>query len=49
MGPSWKERIFMVLLGVATASGLTVLILILVEATSVLLPAKTKVSLDWWG
>nr|XP_023422152.1 ectonucleoside triphosphate diphosphohydrolase 8 isoform X3 [Cavia porcellus] len=42
MGPSWKERIFMVLLGVATASGLTVLILILVEATSVLLPAKTK-------
>ncbi|XP_021117261.1 ectonucleoside triphosphate diphosphohydrolase 8 isoform X6 [Heterocephalus glaber] len=42
MGLSCKERIFMVLLGVATASGLTVLVLLLVEATSVLLPAETK-------
>ncbi|KFO21446.1 ectonucleoside triphosphate diphosphohydrolase 8 isoform X1 [Fukomys damarensis] len=42
MGLSWKEWIFMVLLGVATASGLTVLVLILVETTSILLPAETK-------
>lgn len=33
----------MVLLGVAAASGLTMLILILVKATNVLLPADTKV------
>ncbi|XP_006233701.1 ectonucleoside triphosphate diphosphohydrolase 8 isoform X1 [Rattus norvegicus] len=39
---SWKERVFMVLLGVAAASGLTMLILILVKATNVLLPADTK-------
>lgn len=32
----------MVLLGVAAASGLTMLILILVKATNVLLPADTK-------
>lgn len=42
MGLSWKERVFMVLLGAAAASGLTVLILVLVEATDVLLPADTK-------
>uniref|UniRef100_A0A8C2YNY6 Ectonucleoside triphosphate diphosphohydrolase 8 n=1 Tax=Chinchilla lanigera TaxID=34839 RepID=A0A8C2YNY6_CHILA len=42
MGSTWKEQIFMVLLGVATASGLTVLVLILIEATTVLLPAETK-------
>ncbi|XP_029418438.1 ectonucleoside triphosphate diphosphohydrolase 8 isoform X3 [Nannospalax galili] len=42
MGLTWKKRVFMALLGVATASGLTVLILILVEATNVLLPADTK-------
>lgn len=39
---SRKERVFMVLLGVAAASGLTMLILILVKATNVLLPADTK-------
>nr|XP_045017169.1 ectonucleoside triphosphate diphosphohydrolase 8 isoform X2 [Jaculus jaculus] len=42
MGLSWKERVFMTLLGAATASGLTVLVLILVEATYVLLPAHIK-------
>ncbi|XP_012884881.1 PREDICTED: ectonucleoside triphosphate diphosphohydrolase 8 isoform X2 [Dipodomys ordii] len=42
MSLSWKERAFLALLGAATASGLTVLILILVEASSVLLPADTK-------
>lgn len=45
MGLSWKERVFMTLLGVAAASGLTMLILILVKATNVLLPADTKVRL----
>lgn len=43
MALSWKERVFMALLGTATASGLTVLVLILVEATNILLPADTKV------
>lgn len=43
MGLSWKERVFMALLGVAAASGLTMLVLILVKATNVLLPAGTKV------
>jgi hypothetical protein len=43
MGLSWKERVFMALLGAATISGLTVLILILVQATYVLLPADNKV------
>ncbi|XP_069871278.1 ectonucleoside triphosphate diphosphohydrolase 8 isoform X2 [Dipodomys merriami] len=42
MSLSWKERAFLALLGAATASGLTVLILILVEASRVLLPADTK-------
>ncbi|XP_042528624.1 ectonucleoside triphosphate diphosphohydrolase 8 isoform X3 [Dipodomys spectabilis] len=42
MSLSWKERAFLALLGAATASGLVVLILILVEASSVLLPADTK-------
>ncbi|XP_029392930.1 ectonucleoside triphosphate diphosphohydrolase 8 isoform X3 [Mus pahari] len=42
MGRSWKERVFMTLLGVAAASGLTMLILILVKATNVLLPADAK-------
>uniref|UniRef100_A0A8C6HXU3 Ectonucleoside triphosphate diphosphohydrolase 8 n=1 Tax=Mus spicilegus TaxID=10103 RepID=A0A8C6HXU3_MUSSI len=42
MGLSWKERVFMALLGVAAASGLTMLVLILVKATNVLLPADTK-------
>nr|XP_020020818.1 ectonucleoside triphosphate diphosphohydrolase 8 isoform X1 [Castor canadensis] len=42
MGLSWKERVFMALLGAATISGLTVLILILVQATYVLLPADNK-------
>uniref|UniRef100_A0A8C6ER49 Ectonucleoside triphosphate diphosphohydrolase 8 n=1 Tax=Marmota marmota marmota TaxID=9994 RepID=A0A8C6ER49_MARMA len=42
MALSWKERVFMALLGTATASGLTVLVLILVEATNILLPADTK-------
>ncbi|XP_027622071.1 ectonucleoside triphosphate diphosphohydrolase 8 [Tupaia chinensis] len=39
---SRKEQVFMALLGAAAASGLSVLILILVEATNVLLPADTK-------
>ncbi|XP_030107964.1 ectonucleoside triphosphate diphosphohydrolase 8 isoform X4 [Mus musculus] len=42
MGLSWKERVFMALLGVAAASGLTMLVLILVKAINVLLPADTK-------
>ncbi|KAM9207612.1 ectonucleoside triphosphate diphosphohydrolase 8 isoform 2-T2 [Dugong dugon] len=42
MGLSWKNRVLTVLLGVAAASGLTSLILFLVEATSILLPADTK-------
>lgn len=43
MGLSWKERVFIALLGIAAASGLTMLILILVKATNVFLPADTKV------
>lgn len=39
----WKERVLTALLGAAVASGVTTLILILVKATSVLLPADTKV------
>uniref|UniRef100_A0A8C3WSM3 Ectonucleoside triphosphate diphosphohydrolase 8 n=1 Tax=Catagonus wagneri TaxID=51154 RepID=A0A8C3WSM3_9CETA len=42
MGLTWKERVFTALLWAAAVSGLTTLILILVEATSVLLPAHTK-------
>uniref|UniRef100_A0A8C8VUR4 Ectonucleoside triphosphate diphosphohydrolase 8 n=1 Tax=Peromyscus maniculatus bairdii TaxID=230844 RepID=A0A8C8VUR4_PERMB len=42
MGLSWKERVFIALLGIAAASGLTMLILILVKATDVFLPADTK-------
>ncbi|XP_059115070.1 ectonucleoside triphosphate diphosphohydrolase 8 isoform X3 [Peromyscus eremicus] len=42
MGRSWKERVFIALLGIAAASGLTMLILILVKATDVFLPADTK-------
>nr|XP_012423659.1 PREDICTED: ectonucleoside triphosphate diphosphohydrolase 8 [Odobenus rosmarus divergens] len=42
MGLTWKKRVLTALLGAAAASGLTTLILLLVEATSVLLPADTK-------
>uniref|UniRef100_A0A8C7AY55 Ectonucleoside triphosphate diphosphohydrolase 8 n=1 Tax=Neovison vison TaxID=452646 RepID=A0A8C7AY55_NEOVI len=42
MGLTWKKRVLAALQGAAVASGLTTLILILVEATSVLLPAETK-------
>ncbi|XP_007458991.1 PREDICTED: ectonucleoside triphosphate diphosphohydrolase 8 isoform X2 [Lipotes vexillifer] len=42
MGLTWKERTFTALLGAAVVSGLTTLILFLVEATNVLLPADTK-------
>ncbi|XP_025331785.1 ectonucleoside triphosphate diphosphohydrolase 8 isoform X2 [Canis lupus dingo] len=42
MGPTWKQRVLSTLLGATVASGLTTLILILVEATSVLLPTDTK-------
>ncbi|XP_062063133.1 ectonucleoside triphosphate diphosphohydrolase 8 [Lepus europaeus] len=42
MGLSWKEKVFMALLAAAAVSGLTTLVLILVEATNVLLPAGTK-------
>nr|XP_031306909.1 ectonucleoside triphosphate diphosphohydrolase 8 isoform X2 [Camelus dromedarius] len=42
MGLTQKERVFTVLLGFAAVSGLVTLILILVEATNVLLPADTK-------
>ena len=38
-----KEWVLTALLGTTAASALTTLILILVEATSVLLPADTKV------
>lgn len=43
MGLTWRERAFTALLGAAAVSGLTTLILFLVEATNVLLPADTKV------
>ncbi|XP_032254791.1 ectonucleoside triphosphate diphosphohydrolase 8 isoform X2 [Phoca vitulina] len=42
MGLTWKKRVLTALLGAAAALGLTTLILLLVEATSVLLPADTK-------
>ncbi|XP_029058564.1 ectonucleoside triphosphate diphosphohydrolase 8 isoform X4 [Monodon monoceros] len=42
MGLTWRERAFTALLGAAAVSGLTTLILFLVEATNVLLPADTK-------
>ncbi|KAM6170164.1 ectonucleoside triphosphate diphosphohydrolase 8 [Rhynchocyon petersi] len=42
MGLSRKERILTALLGAAAALGLTALVLVLVEATSILLPAGTK-------
>ncbi|XP_014943020.2 ectonucleoside triphosphate diphosphohydrolase 8 isoform X4 [Acinonyx jubatus] len=42
MGLTWKPRVLTALLGAAVASGLTTLILILVEATDVLLPTDTK-------
>ncbi|XP_057580323.1 ectonucleoside triphosphate diphosphohydrolase 8 [Hippopotamus amphibius kiboko] len=42
MGLTWKQRVFTALLGAAAVSGLTTLILILVGATHVLLPADTK-------
>ncbi|XP_059782133.1 ectonucleoside triphosphate diphosphohydrolase 8 [Balaenoptera ricei] len=42
MGLTRKERVFTALLGAAAVSGLTTLILFLVEATNVLLPADTK-------
>lgn len=40
---TWKERVITALLGVTAASGVTTLILLLVEATNVLLPTDTKV------
>lgn len=43
MGLTWKKRVLAALQGAAVASGLTTLILVLVEATSVLLPAEIKV------
>ncbi|XP_021575167.1 ectonucleoside triphosphate diphosphohydrolase 8 [Carlito syrichta] len=42
MGWSWKKPVFTALLGAAVASGLTVLVLILVEATNVLLSPDIK-------
>ncbi|CAO2598443.1 Ectonucleoside triphosphate diphosphohydrolase 8 [Lemmus lemmus] len=42
MGLSRKERVFIALLGIAAASGLTMLLLVLVKATNVFLPANTK-------
>ncbi|XP_057405444.1 ectonucleoside triphosphate diphosphohydrolase 8 isoform X1 [Balaenoptera acutorostrata] len=42
MGLTRKEQVFTALLGAAAVSGLTTLILFLVEATNVLLPADTK-------
>ncbi|XP_012300656.2 ectonucleoside triphosphate diphosphohydrolase 8 isoform X1 [Aotus nancymaae] len=42
MGLSRKEQVFMALLGASGVAGLTALILLLVEAASVLLPANTK-------
>lgn len=40
-----KGRVLTALLGAAVASGVTTLVLILVEATNVLLPTDTKVCL----
>ncbi|PNJ09694.1 ENTPD8 isoform 3 [Pongo abelii] len=42
MGLSRKEQVFLALLGASGVSGLTALILLLVEATSVLLPTDIK-------
>ncbi|XP_045418751.1 ectonucleoside triphosphate diphosphohydrolase 8 [Lemur catta] len=42
MGLSWKQKVFLALLGTAVALGLTALILVLVEAVNILLPADTK-------
>ncbi|XP_040819513.1 ectonucleoside triphosphate diphosphohydrolase 8 isoform X1 [Ochotona curzoniae] len=42
MGVAQEEQTFTALLGVAAVAGLTTLILLLVEATSVLLPTTTK-------
>ncbi|XP_053412609.1 ectonucleoside triphosphate diphosphohydrolase 8 [Nycticebus coucang] len=42
MGLTQKEQVFTALLGAAVASGLTALVLVLVEAANVLLPAGTK-------
>ncbi|XP_069333269.1 ectonucleoside triphosphate diphosphohydrolase 8 isoform X1 [Eulemur rufifrons] len=42
MGLSWKQKVFLALLGTAVALGLTALVLVLVEAVNVLLPADTK-------
>ncbi|KAF6269209.1 ectonucleoside triphosphate diphosphohydrolase 8 [Rhinolophus ferrumequinum] len=39
---TWKERVMTALLGAAVASGITTLILILVEATNVFLPTDIK-------
>uniref|UniRef100_A0A2K5MG96 Ectonucleoside triphosphate diphosphohydrolase 8 n=1 Tax=Cercocebus atys TaxID=9531 RepID=A0A2K5MG96_CERAT len=43
MGLSRKEQVFLAILGASGVSGLTALILLLVEATSVLLPTDIKV------
>uniref|UniRef100_A0A2K6FE65 Ectonucleoside triphosphate diphosphohydrolase 8 n=1 Tax=Propithecus coquereli TaxID=379532 RepID=A0A2K6FE65_PROCO len=42
MGLSCKEKVFLALLGAAVALGLTALVLVLVEAVNILLPADTK-------
>ncbi|KAF4016900.1 hypothetical protein G4228_007850 [Cervus hanglu yarkandensis] len=42
MGLTWKQRVFKALLGAATVSGLTALLLILVGTVNVLLPTDTK-------
>lgn len=49
MGLTCKERILTGLLGAAVASGLTTLILFLVEATDILLPADSKVRSGLWA
>ncbi|XP_006863838.1 PREDICTED: ectonucleoside triphosphate diphosphohydrolase 8 [Chrysochloris asiatica] len=42
MGLSMKERVLTALLGIAATLGLTALVLVLVEVTSILLPPETK-------
>uniref|UniRef100_A0A673VJC6 Ectonucleoside triphosphate diphosphohydrolase 8 n=1 Tax=Suricata suricatta TaxID=37032 RepID=A0A673VJC6_SURSU len=42
MGLTWRQQVLTALLGAAAASGLTTLILILVEATDILLPTDAK-------
>ncbi|XP_077627681.1 ectonucleoside triphosphate diphosphohydrolase 8 isoform X3 [Crocuta crocuta] len=42
MGPAWRQWVLTGLLGAAAASGLTTLLLILLEATDVLLPTSSK-------